>query len=157
MNRSRQKNAKFYNKGSSMKRFALFALVLVLGIGFGAFGYAKTAKDMVREAERSVKKISVSKAKAMHDKGGYLFLDLRTEKEYLAGHIPGAVHVPRGQLEFKCEHILHDKEGVYVIYAGTRGRASLGVATLYRMGYKNAVKMNGGWEAWKKAGYPVEY
>ncbi|MDY7002168.1 MAG: rhodanese-like domain-containing protein [Thermodesulfobacteriota bacterium] len=140
-----------------MKRFALFALVLVLGIGFTVSGYSKTAKDMVRDAEKSIKKISVSKAKAMHDKGETLFLDLRTEKEYNAGHIPGAVFVPRGQLEFKCEHVLHDKDATYVIYAGSRGRASLGVTTLYRMGYKNAVKMNGGFAAWKRAGYPVEY
>ncbi|MBW1715781.1 MAG: rhodanese-like domain-containing protein [Deltaproteobacteria bacterium] len=115
-----------------------------------------TAKDFVAEAKKSIAEISVSDAKAMLDKGGVLFLDVREPKEYKSGHIPGAINVPRGLLEFKIGKKMPDKNATAVVYCKSGGRSSLATDTLVRMGYKNLKSMDGGWKAWTKAGYPVE-
>ena len=108
------------------------------------------------EAKKSIVEISVSDAKAMLDKGGVLFLDVREPKEYKSGHIPGAINAPRGLLEFKIGKKMPDKNATAVVYCKTGGRSSLATDTLVKMGYKNLKSMDGGWKAWTKAGYPVE-
>jgi rhodanese-related sulfurtransferase len=115
-----------------------------------------SAKDMVAEAKKDICEISVSEAKECLDKGGYIFLDCRTSKEYKMGHVPGAMNIPRGLLEFKIDKKIADKTANIVMYCKSGGRGCLATCTLCRMGYKNVKNMDGGWLAWEKAGYPVE-
>ena len=134
------------------------ALVLALAIG----GCAKkapapmTAEMLVAEAKANVFEKSVSECKALLDEGGYLFLDCREPKEYKMGHVPGAVNIPRGLLEFKVANQIPEKDTKIIMYCKSGGRGCLASCTLCRMGYKNVVNMGGGWLAWEKAGYPVE-
>ena len=100
--------------------------------------------------------MSVSEAKAKLGKSGIVFLDVREPKEFKAGHIPGAINIPRGLAEFKIEKQIPDKNTKIIIYCKTGGRACLSAANLKKMGYKNITNITGGWEAWNKAGYPVE-
>ena len=137
----------------------IVALMIAAALAFNApLALAKdmTAKDLVAEAKKNIVMISVSDAKAMFDKGGVTFLDCRTKKEYKSGHIPGAINIPRGLLEFKIGKKIPDKNASIVIYCKSGGRASLGCCNLVRMGYKNIKNIDGGWKAWSKAGYPVE-
>ncbi|MBW1784463.1 MAG: rhodanese-like domain-containing protein [Deltaproteobacteria bacterium] len=115
-----------------------------------------TAKDMVSAAQKSICQVSVSEAKALLDKGGYVFLDCREPKEFKMGHIPGAVNIPRGLLEFKISKKIPDKNANIIMYCKKGGRGCLATCTLCQMGYKNAKNMSGGWMAWEKAGYPIE-
>jgi len=115
-----------------------------------------TANDFVAEAKKNIATISVAEGKALFDKGGVIFLDVREPKEYKSGHIPGAINVPRGLLEFKIGKKMPDKNAAAVVYCKSGGRSSLAVDTLVKMGYKNSKSMDGGWKAWTKAGYPVE-
>jgi rhodanese-related sulfurtransferase len=117
---------------------------------------AMTTEEMVAEAKESICEVTVSEAKDLLDKGGYLFLDCREPKEYKMGHIPGAVNIPRGLLEFKISNKVPDKSTQIVMYCKKGGRGCLAACTLCRMGYQNVVNMDGGWLAWEKAGYPVE-
>jgi rhodanese-related sulfurtransferase len=115
-----------------------------------------TAGDFTAEALENISTISVADAKAMLDKGGVVFLDVRTKKEYRSGHVPGAIHLQRGLIEFKVEKTLTDKNATIIVYCKTGGRSSLATYTLVRMGYKNVKNMDGDWKVWAKAGYPVE-
>ncbi|NVL92045.1 MAG: rhodanese-like domain-containing protein [Desulfobacterales bacterium] len=115
-----------------------------------------TADDFKKEALKHITTITVSEAKALLDKGGFTFLDVRTEKEFKKGHIPGAVNLPRGKLEFRIDKKIPDKNTSIVVYCKTGGRSALATYTLVKMGYKNLKNMDGGWKAWTKAGYPVE-
>ncbi|MBW1690404.1 MAG: rhodanese-like domain-containing protein [Deltaproteobacteria bacterium] len=115
-----------------------------------------TAKDLVAEAKKNITTIAVSEAKALFDKGDVIFLDCREPKEYKSGHIPGAINIPRGLLEFKIGKKISDKNTPVVMYCKSGGRASLACCSIQRMGYKNVKNMDGGWKAWVKAGYPVE-
>lgn len=115
-----------------------------------------TATDMVTEAKKTVCEVSVSQAKELFDQTGYLFLDCRTSKEFKMGHVPGAMNIPRGLLEFKISKKIPEKDTKIIMYCKKGGRGCLATCTLCRMGYKNASNLDGGWMAWEKANYPVE-
>ncbi len=143
------------------KKSLIFIVTLMIAAAFAfnaplALAKDMTAKDFEKEALKHITTISVSEAKAILDKGGFTFLDVRTEKEYKKGHIPGAVNVPRGRLEYDIGKDIPDKNASVVMYCKTGGRSSLATNTLVKMGYKNLKNMDGGWKAWSKAGYPVE-
>ncbi len=144
-----------------MKKYSTLIIALLLGVGFIIGGCTTTpkvmtTKDLVAEANEHVSNVPVSVAKELLDEGGYIFLDVRTAKEFKMGHIPGAVHIERGLLEFKINNQIPDKNAQIVAYCKVGGRGSLSAQTLVRMGYKNVINIEDGWIAWEKAGYPVE-
>jgi rhodanese-related sulfurtransferase len=145
-----------------MKRFTTWTLALAFVLGLIAGGCASapqkdmTAQDLVKEAEQNVCTITVAEAKEILDKGDCLFVDCREPNEFKMGHVPGAMNIPRGLLEFKIDKQVHNKAEKMVVYCKTGGRACLSACTLCRMGYKNVKNMSGGWLAWEKAGYPIE-
>ncbi len=142
-----------------MKRFysIIAAVAIVLLLTFPASMAAEmTAKDLVDEAKKGICEVSVSEAKDLFDKGSIVFLDCRESNEFKMGHVPGAVNVPRGLLEFKIDKQIPDKASSIIMYCKTGGRGCLATCTLCKMGYKNVKNMNGGWMAWEKAGYPIE-
>jgi rhodanese-related sulfurtransferase len=150
---------RFGKKGGVMKKERLTILipVLVLALIVGcAAQKPMTTEEMVAEAKESVCQVTVSEAKELLDQGGYLFLDCREPKEYKMGHVPGAMNIPRGLLEFKIANKVPDKNTKIVMYCKKGGRGCLAACTLCRMGYENVMNMDGGWLAWEKAGYPVE-
>ncbi len=144
-----------------MKKRVLFVSVLAFVLTLAltaptAIAQDMTAKDLVIEAKKSICEVSVSDAKALLDKGGYIFLDCRTSKEFKMGHIPGAINIPRGLLEFKITKKIHDKNANILMYCKAGGRGCLATCCLCKMGYKNVKNMDGGWKAWEMAGYPIE-
>lgn len=145
-----------------MKRKNLLLLVVLMMSAVFAFhgslalAQDMTAKDLVAEAKKNITMISVEEAKALFDKGGVTFLDCREPKEYKSGHVPGAINIPRGLLEFQIDKKIPDKNTQVIMYCKSGGRASLACCSIQRMGYKNVKNIDGGWKAWAKAGYPVE-
>ena len=144
-----------------MKKRILFVFVLALVSTLALTAPIAVAKDMtaaelVTEAKKSICEVSISEAKALLDKGGYIFLDCREPKEFKMGHVPGAMNIPRGLLEFKIAKKVPDKNTKILMYCKKGGRGCLASCTLCQMGYKNVKNINGGWMAWEKAGYPVE-
>lgn len=114
-----------------------------------------SARQMVDECRKNIKGISLTEAKKFHGSKGWVFLDVRTNKEYKRGNIPEAMHIQRGVLEFQIEKKIPDKATKIVVYCKSGSRSSLSVCTLTRMGYTNVVSMNGGWKGWVKEGYPI--
>ncbi|MEA3448976.1 MAG: rhodanese-like domain-containing protein [Bacteroidota bacterium] len=144
-----------------MKRRVLFVSVLAFILTLAltaptAIAKDLTTHDMVTAAKANISQVSVDDAKALLDKGGYVFLDVRTRKEFKMGHIPGAVSLARGLLEFKIAKKVPDKNANIIIYCKSGGRGSLATNTLGQMGYNNVKNMDGGWKAWIKAGYPID-
>ena len=139
--------------------------VVVVALAFGLSACATqqkqaepmTAKEMVQAAkEAGVKEITVEQAKKDIESGNPVVLDVREPDEFKKGHVPKAVNIPRGLLEFQVEKAIPDKNAYIIAYCKTGGRSCLAAETLMKMGYKNAVSLAGGWEAWFKAGYPIE-
>ncbi len=113
-------------------------------------------KDMVAKAKAEIKKVTAADVKAAIDKQEKaVILDVRDPDEYKAGHLPGAVHVSRGKLEFTIWDKVPDKDAKIYVYCLTAARSALATKTLNDLGYKNAVLMDAHFEEWVKAGYPV--
>lgn len=115
-----------------------------------------SADELLAEAKETICEMPLPEARAQFDKGEYLFVDCRTEKEFKRGHVPGSMNIPRGLLEFRINSKIEDKNAKIVMYCKTGGRSCLATCTLCRMGYKNVSSLEGGWKAWEKAGYPID-
>jgi len=116
-----------------------------------------TTEQMVAQAKAAVPELTVAQAKTNIDKGAYkVILDVRDQNEFRAGHIPGAMNISRGLLEFQVSGKVPDKSAPLLVYCKTGGRGALAGQTLQNLGYKNVTNMDGGWVGWEKAGYPVE-
>ena len=94
-----------------------------------------------------------------------LLIDIREPAEFQRGHIPGAVHLPRGLLEFEIHGLVQrmqaeaagsPEDHPIVLYCGTGGRSALAAETLTTMGYRNVRSMSGGLVAWAQARLPVD-
>jgi len=85
-----------------------------------------------------------------------VILDLREKDDFEKGHVPGAVHLPRGQLELRVNSALPDPT-VRILTCCEFGKVStLAAATLRELGYGRAVALDGGLQAWREAGHPLE-
>jgi len=83
-----------------------------------------------------------------------VLVDVREKYEWNEGHIPSAVHVPRGFLELQIEEAVPDKSKTVLLYCAGGVRSLMAGKTLQDMGYENAISMSGGFGQWKAAGLP---
>jgi rhodanese-related sulfurtransferase len=116
----------------------------------------KTAHDLVAAAKAHVQEVSVADADAAI-RGADVLVDVREADEFAAGHLPGAVHISRGMLEFKfsANPALQARDLNILLYCKTSGRAALAATALREMGYLNVQSLAGGFDAWAAAGKPV--
>ena len=122
---------------------------------------ATTADDMVASARAEITEISVAEASAQVD--GAVVVDVREPAEYESGHVPGAVNVPRGTLEWRIENVpaLKDlapdarREQPILLYCRSGARAALATQTLQRLGYSDVRSIAGGYRAWTEEGLPT--
>lgn len=116
----------------------------------------KSAHDLVTDAKTLIQEVSIEEADAAIRDASAL-IDVREKDEFEAGHIPGAIHIPRGMLEFKLSNTpeLSARDLKLVLYCKTSGRAALAACALQDMGYMNVKSIDGGFEAWNGAGKPV--
>jgi rhodanese-related sulfurtransferase len=113
----------------------------------------KTAHDLVASAKTRVQEISVQNAEQAIREADVL-VDVREADEFAAGHMPGAVHISRGMLEFRFSGMpaLQSRDLKIVLYCKTSGRAALAAVALHDMGYLNVQSIAGGFDAWAAAG-----
>ena len=112
---------------------------------------------MVAKSKAAVKLVKAEEVKAAIDKKEKaVFLDVRDPGKFSAGHLPGAINVSRGTLEFNIWSKVSDQNAKIYVYCKTAGRSALACKALNDLGYKNAVLMDAQFEDWIKAGYPVE-
>ena len=116
----------------------------------------KSGADLIAEAKQRVKEISPREAIAERKAGGgAVFLDVREPNEWNLGHVPGAVHIPRGTLETTIEQrVPRDKR--VVIYCAGGNRSALAADTLQQMGYTDVASVAEGWRGWVSSGGEVE-
>jgi sulfur-carrier protein adenylyltransferase/sulfurtransferase len=88
---------------------------------------------------------------------GAILVDVRENEEFAAGHIPGAVHVPRSYLESRIEGAVPDHDSHVILYCQSGNRSAWAAHTLRDLlGYDNVEHMTGGITLWKDRGYEVE-
>jgi sulfur-carrier protein adenylyltransferase/sulfurtransferase len=88
---------------------------------------------------------------------GAVIVDVREPEEWGAGHIPGALHVPKSYLESRIEGAVPDHEKHVVLYCASGNRSAWAARTLIEdLGYAHVESMTGGFTLWKDRGYEVE-
>jgi rhodanese-related sulfurtransferase len=85
-----------------------------------------------------------------------LLIDTREDNEWNAAHAAGAIHLGKGIIERDIETKVPDKSATLVLYCGGGYRSALVADSLQKMGYTNAISLDGGWRAWQAAGLPTE-
>ncbi len=116
----------------------------------------KSAHDLVMAARAGIREVSLEEAEAAI-RDAHLLIDVREAEEYAAGHIPGAVNLSRGTLEFRMSGNpdFAPRDLRIVLYCKTSGRAALSASALKEMGYQSVQSIAGGFDAWAAAGKPV--
>ncbi len=118
----------------------------------------KTVAQLLDEAACRIAFMSMDelRARVATESGGLVVLDIRERDAFDAGHVPGARHVPRGQLEIRIDQVLPDPT-VRVVTCCEFGKIStLAADTLRTLGYVRAVALDGGMKGWREAGYPIQ-
>jgi rhodanese-related sulfurtransferase len=85
-----------------------------------------------------------------------LILDVRSPREYAAGHIPGAVNIPHTQLAYRLGDLEIDKSDEVVVYCQGGQRSALAEQALADAGYTGVLHLEGQLQEWQLRGYPVE-
>jgi rhodanese-related sulfurtransferase len=123
---------------------------------------AKTAKDLVEAANAVVPRISPDQARELIAKGNTLVVDVRDAPEVeQSGKVAGAVHIPRGMLEFRAdpESPYHDqhfaKDKTVILYCASGGRSALSGQALKELGYTEVYNL-GAFKDWADSGGAID-
>ncbi|MEY2567848.1 MAG: sulfur-carrier protein adenylyltransferase/sulfurtransferase [Actinomycetota bacterium] len=111
-----------------------------------------TARDLLKQVRTQITEIDLDAAEARI--GEAVFLDVREPEEYEQGAVPGAVHIPRGQLETNVEGKIPDHATPIVVYCASGFRSAFAAKTLQDLGYENVVNVRPGFNQWKDDGRP---
>lgn len=117
----------------------------------------KSREDFLAEAKAQITLVDSERAEAMISDAA-LVLDVREPAEYQLGHLPQAVNVPRGVLEFKVGNHpeLNDSERSILIYCKNGGRSTLAAYTLKQMGFNQVEMLIGGFDGWTGTVHKIE-
>jgi rhodanese-related sulfurtransferase len=120
-------------------------------------------KDLIEAAEKEIETLTPESAATFLDSSEAVFIDLRDIRElYRAGKIPGAVHAPRGMLEFWVDpespyhKEIFAQDKTFIFYCQSGWRSALATQTVQKMGLTRACHIGGGYSAWLETGGPSE-
>ncbi|MEO7939657.1 MAG: rhodanese-like domain-containing protein [Burkholderiaceae bacterium] len=123
----------------------------------------KGYRELVYEAMAQVTTYSVAQVRARLGDADMQIVDIRDVRELGEGTIVGALHAPRGMLEFWVDPaspyhkpVFADAAREYVLFCGAGWRSALATKTLQDMGMTNVAHIDGGWADWKRDGAPIE-
>ncbi len=117
---------------------------------------SKSGSDLVEEARTQIREVTPAEVKRMVEgKEAVVYLDVREPGEWNLGHIPGAVHLPRGNIESKVEGML-DRSKKIVVYCARGNRSALAALTMKQMGYEHVASMRDGMAGWADVDGPID-
>lgn len=112
---------------------------------------------IVDDAKSRVREVSVAETRQrVAAEGNIRLIDIREDREWLAGHARGAQHLGKGIIERDIEATVPDKDAEIILYCGGGFRSALAGDALQKMGYTHVFSMAGGWREWVDAGAPCE-
>jgi molybdopterin/thiamine biosynthesis adenylyltransferase/rhodanese-related sulfurtransferase len=123
----------------------------------------RSGQQLIKEARSRVDELDPSEVKRtldVRESNGSadeapVLLDVREQHEYEQGHLPGAIHVPRGHLETRIETAVPDRSRRVIAYCSTQNRSALAAVTMKeQLGYDDVAVMTGGFTLWRDRGYP---
>jgi sulfur-carrier protein adenylyltransferase/sulfurtransferase len=116
----------------------------------------RTYRELLSQVKDEIDEIDAVRARELIDSEDPLILDVREQDEWDEGHIPGALHIPRGNLESRIESAAPDRSRRVVVYCAVGNRSAFAAKTLEELGYEEVASLTGGFTDWKRNGFPVE-
>ena len=117
---------------------------------------SKSAQDLIDEAKQQIDQVTPTEVRDMQARNDpVVYLDVREPNEWNLGHLPGAVHIPRGVLESAIETRV-PRERRVVLYCASGNRSALAAEMLEQMGYSNVASMSGGFRGWAEMGGDID-
>lgn len=113
--------------------------------------------NLQNRVEHAMPAISVEKFRQILLKGEnkFILLDVRSEAEFKAGHLPGALNIERGRIEWLIPNIVKDTEKSIYVYCRSGMRSAFATERLLEMGYEDVTHIKEGFLGWLNAGYPI--
>lgn len=114
----------------------------------------KSGADLIEEAKQKIREVTPKET--MDDTHPNLvLLDVRERNEWNLGHLPNAIHIPRGSMETKVEALIPRDKHV-IVYCQSGNRSAFAADTLQQMGYEDVASMSRGIRGWVDEGGEVE-
>ena len=111
-----------------------------------------TYRELLQQTKSEIDEIDAGAARALD---GAVWIDVREADEWQEGHLPGAVHVPRGHLESRIEGAAPHKSTPVVLYCASAARSAFAAKTLKELGYETVYSLAGGFTDWKRNGLDI--
>src|SRR5690349_19697898 len=114
-------------------------------------------RELLQQVKSEIDEVDVTQARDLLAAGDRpLVVDVRELDEWTEGRIPGAIHIPRGNLESRIENAAPDKSQPIVLYCAQGNRTVFGAKSLEELGYTDVVSLAGGYTDWKRNGFETE-
>ena len=112
-------------------------------------------RDHLATVKQEIREISTEDAASLRDASAApVFVDVRERDEYEQGFIPGAIHIPRGNLESRIEAAVADRAAPLVIYCASGARSAFAARSLGELGYTDVLSISSDFSRWKDNGHP---
>jgi len=113
-------------------------------------------RELLQQVRAEISELDATRTRELVETGDVLVVDVREQDEWDEGHIPGAVHIPRGYLESRIERAAPDPSRPIVLYCSAGNRSAFAARTLDELGYEDVSSLSGGFTDWKRNGFAVE-
>jgi molybdopterin/thiamine biosynthesis adenylyltransferase/rhodanese-related sulfurtransferase len=114
-------------------------------------------RELLQQVKTEIEEVDAREASALLDSDvPPALLDVREQDEVDEGVIPGAIHIPRGNLESRVETALPDRDHPVLIYCAAGSRSAFAAKTLQELGYDTVWSLSGGYTDWKRNGFPTQ-
>src|SRR5918912_917218 len=114
-------------------------------------------RELLQEVKSEIEEVDAERAhELLGEDERPVVLDVREREEWDQGHIPGALHIPRGSLESRVEQALPDRSRAVVVYCAAGNRSAFAAKTLEELGYESVASLAGGIADWQRHGLPTE-
>jgi molybdopterin/thiamine biosynthesis adenylyltransferase/rhodanese-related sulfurtransferase len=113
-------------------------------------------RELLAHVKAEIDEVDAVRARELIESSDPVIVDVREQDEWDEGHVPGAVHIPRGHLESRIEAAAPDRSRQVLVYCSAGNRSAFATKTLQELGYDEPVSLAGGFTDWKRNGFPVE-
>src|SRR4051812_30380294 len=112
-----------------------------------------TYRELLAQVKDEIDEVTAADVlERLDDPDRPLLVDVREQDEWQEGHLPGAIHIPRGNLESRVEALVPDRSREIVLYCAVGARSAFSAKTLTELGYQNVSSLSGGFTDWKRNG-----
>jgi rhodanese-related sulfurtransferase len=107
-------------------------------------------------SQSSIRRVSVDEFEKLTRDKGNIVLDVRTEKEFKTGHIPGATNLDVNQPDFEKKVAALDKDKLYLVHCAVGVRSARACEKMSRLGFERLIDLAPGFKEWQKSGKQIE-